>query len=1075
MPEQEPNEQQKKVINKTKGPCIVLAGAGTGKTSTIVEKIKNLVDNNLFKPEEILCLTFSIEATNSLKSKIRKSLKSFKIPSIRTFHGFCADILKEDGHLLGIDNEFQILEPDDSKILIHRELNVTPYWANRYTSTISTAKDFGIEKIQIEEYLQKLEEKLKEKVEPEELENKVKEIEFNLNTLHLEPNTKENRMLKKEYKEFLDLFKKYTSFKDFIEVWEKYDKIKKEKNMLNFSDLNHLVLHLFRKFGADKYTETFKYLIIDEFQDTNKIQFELIEHIAIEHKNITVVGDQNQSIYGFRGSYKESFNHFMKTYNATIKDEINLNNSYRSTNKILNIAHDLIQNNYDNPKDCIKTYNAKGIEGEKVKLIETKNMAEEARVIADIVEEKLKEGVEPKEICVLFRTHRQGDYLKEYLNSRNISIAQAGKSNLMSKREIKTTISYLSMLNNLQTRNVTADQSWWHIFHYKNLISMEDSLKIGKYLKKNKEKSIDEVLINSIKELNLNENSVKTINSILNKLNYLHGQSNLSIPDLILEIYELTGLNRAFSYQRTNKNIESLMNLKKFHTISENFAKVHGDDLSKFIDYLEILREIGVNIKASEIQNDNAIRIMTMHATKGLEYQCVIVSNLATGRFPLKRTQNEPLIPKELLPDLKLYLKELGELNEKETNTAIKEYEKKMLEIEERRLAYVAFTRAKKDLYLTFARSYDNEEDSAEESIFLNEIGYDNWHEQDKVEHENIEYIKDDKELNTSISPSSPKEKLLSKIKDDIIESLDSEDTNILLDKISEYKSIKEGKIINLNNQKEEYLKLLIQKSKDNFSGIKFDKSMLTFSPTGLLDYLECPKKFELARILQMPIRKDVTEEQDSANVGSFVHKILEVGVNEKFKSENDYLEYAKTLLNKDEYKDMPKDEVELMIKIFYARNKNKIRENSLTEIGLPLELEGYTFYGEADRIDELEDKTLEIIDYKSNKNKLEPKKRAFQMGYYAIAAKENIGKTPSVLTLEMLKLDKPDEFIVNGDDIYPKSGRGKGFNLKEVREELIQTANLIAKDFETEFSVAKNDNPCRYCGYKFYCPKWEE
>ena len=259
---------------------------------------------------------------------------------------------------------------------------------------------------------------------------------------------------------------------------------------MDYSDLNHFVLQLFRKFGADKYTDRFKYVIIDEFQDTNKIQFELIEHIAHDHKNITVVGDPNQSIYGFRGSYKESFNHFMKTYGASKNDEVNLIESHRSTNKILSVSHDLIKNNYENQEECFKTFNANNIDGDKVKLYETINMAEEARLIADLIEDRLKKGVPAKEICVLFRTHKQGDYLKEYLKSRNIVVAQAGKTNLLAKREIKTTISYLSMLNNMITRTSTGEQSWWSIFHYKNQIAMEDSFKIGRYLKENKTKSI---------------------------------------------------------------------------------------------------------------------------------------------------------------------------------------------------------------------------------------------------------------------------------------------------------------------------------------------------------------------------------------------------------------------------------------------------------------------------------------------------------------------------------------------------------------------------------------------------------
>ncbi|MCB9370421.1 ATP-dependent helicase [Candidatus Woesearchaeota archaeon] len=1070
------NNNQKKAVEKIKGPTIVLAGAGTGKTYTIVEKVKHLVESGEYKPEEILCLTFSNEAANSLKNKIQEGLKSFKVPTVRTFHGFCLDILKEDSNLLNIDNGFDILLPDDAKVLMHRELNISPYWSNRYVSTISNAKDFGIEKVKIEEYFLKIKEHLAQNYDINNIDEIAKEKEFDLNTIHLEPNTKEIRAYKKEIKEFLELYKEYESFKEFLQVWDDFEQLKKDKNFLDYGDLNHFVLHLFRKFGADKYTDRYKHVIIDEFQDTNKVQFELIEHIAIDHKNITVVGDPNQSIYGFRGSYKESFNHFMKTYNATEKDEVKLEESHRSTNRILNIAHDLIKNNYENQEECFKTFNAEKHEGKKVKIIESVNMAEEARVIADIVEEKLKQGTIAKDICILFRTHRQGDYLKEYLSSRNIPLAQAGKTNLLNKREIKTTICYLSMLNNLVTRTATGEQGLWSLFHYKNFLSMEDSLKIGRYLKKNKDKSIDEILMFAIKELDLTQSSIKIIKNILSKIRELHKRSNLPLEELVLEIYEITGLNRAFSYQRTNENVEALMNLKKFYDIAKSFREFHGDNLNNFIDYLEVLRELGVSIDASEIKNDNAVRFMTIHASKGLEFETVIVSNLAEKRFPVSRTQNEPLIPKELLPDLKLYLEKKGELTDKEKEDVIKNYEKEMLLIEERRLAYVAFTRAKNELILTFARSYDKNPDSNEESIFLQEIGYDNWNSsEEKIENENLEYIKDEQELNTSVAPTSPKDKLLDILKKQIVESLDSDDINTILDNISQYRTVKEEKIVNLNKMSEKDLNNLIEKAKTNFSGLKFDKSMITLSPSALIDYSECPKKFELSRILQMPQKNQFSDDTDAASIGSFVHQVLEDGVNNKFKSEKEFLEHSKELMKKEEYEGMPQDEVETMIKVFWLRNKNKYNDKSQTEIGLSMELDGFKYFGLADRVDELEDGTLEIVDYKSNKSAVDTKKRNYQLGYYAIACRESMKREPSKLTLEMLKLDKPLEMFVEGNIVKGPDGRTKPFNLDELKEEFKMLANKIAKDFESEFKVSDNENACRFCGLKFYCPKYSE
>ena len=223
-----------------------------------------------------------------------------------------------------------------------------------------------------------------------------------------------------------------------------------------------------------------------------------------------------------------------------------------------------------------------------------------------------------------------------------------------------------------------------------------------------------------------------------------------------------------------------------------------------------------------------------------------------------------------------------------------------------------------------------------------------------------------------------------------------------------------------------------------------------------------------------MPQKNDFSDDTNPASVGTFVHQVLEDGVNEKFKSEKEFLEHAKKLMKKDENKDMPYDEIERMIKVFWLRNKNKYNDKSQTEIKLPMELDGFRFFGLADRVDELEDGTLEIIDYKSNKNSVGTKKRKYQLGYYALACREGMKREPSILTLEMLKRDKPLELKVEGDIVKGPTKRGD-FDLGELKEEFIQIANNIASDFESEFDTAENDNACRFCGLKFYCPKWNE
>jgi DNA helicase-2/ATP-dependent DNA helicase PcrA len=315
---------------------------------------------------------------------------------------------------------------------------------------------------------------------------------------------------------------------------------------------------------------------------------------------------------------------------------------------------------------------------------------------------------------------------------------------------------------------------------------------------------------------------------------------------------------------------------------------------------------------------------------------------------------------------------------------------------------------------------------------------------------------------------------MLEEIKRDMIESIETSDEKRILDNISKYKTVKFEKIVNLSGMDDNYLKKLLTKAKTNSSNTIFSKDKIIFSPSALLDYDECPKRYELSRLLHMPNRSSYDKNPSSSDIGTFVHKVLEIGVNKKLNSEKDYSKLVDDIA-KEEEKDIPIEEIKPLIKIFWERNKNKIKSSKpQTEVKLPLEIEGYKFYGLADRIDEHLDSSLEIIDYKTNKASLTPKKRSFQMGYYALAAKYNFGKFPKYLTLEMLKCEKPEEFEIEGTIAKPIKGRAQGFDLIEVEKEFLRLAKSIERDYETQFKPTDDENSCKFCDYKFYCPKWE-
>lgn len=1061
---------QEKAINKLTGPCLIKAGAGTGKTYTIVKKIVNLLKSNICKPSEILCLTFSNEATNHLKSEVDKELKKVSDITIKTFHSFCSDILKEKGALIKISPDFDILQPDDAKVVLHKYINVTPYNANRYVKSIMSAKDFGISIDDIQKYIDIFK---KKHLNISELEEYARKLETEINLMHLTPQStkdekKEVKERKKVISEFLKNYDYYLKYHEFIDAWKKYDEYKKEKNYLDFSDLNFLVLKLFDSFGSEYISKKYKYVIIDEFQDTNKMQFDIIEHIAIKHKNITVVGDPNQSIYGFRGSFKESFNIFKETFEVKDDEIISLNKSRRSTNKILCVAYDLIKNNYENPNECLMIEHFEGEEGKKVKVIELKNDLEEARKVVEIVEKEIENGTQMNEICVLYRTHKQGKLIIQALESKNIPVITAGRTDLLQKPEIKTVIAYLSILSNLSQRTGTGEQSWWQLFHYQNALTPEDSIKIGRYLKEHRDDktSIDYAMILKLDNIDLSNEGKRIIKRIISQLKEILSKSNKPLPELILDLFEITGLNRAFSHIRNARNLESLTNLKYFYELAENYYKMHSKKLEDFVDYLELLEKIGVEVEASKINDPNSVRLMTVHAVKGLEFEKVIVTNLAEERFPLSRTQNEPLIPKEMNPDIKIFL-DKNKISEDDSES-IKLYEQMTLLLEERRLCYVAFTRAKKDLIITYARSYNNKLDSASPSVFLSEINY--------KENENIEFSVDNDEKATIFAPNSRFEQYKTILKKQVIESMDTDDIESILSRVLIYYSVREGEIRKINidlnklvNKNE--LETHITNHHKKKSGLKFDKQNFVFSPSALMTYDDCPKKYELQNILNMPQRGAFG--WSSADTGSFVHKLFEIGVKEMFDKKESYFEKAKELAQTPQWKGVDLDDVSQLIDIFWERHKGRYNEKTLTEQSIDVDIGGYRFYGIIDRIDFLDDGSVEIIDYKTNKEQIIPRKRALQLGFYAIGAKKKYAWNIKKLTLEMLRLEKPieTEIMPNGD---VNAGRSKGFNLKEIEKEIIDIAEKIIHNYEHEFLPTEEDK-CRYCGYKFYCPRWEE
>lgn len=1001
----------KEAIDKIKGPCVILAGAGTGKTYAIVEKVKKLIRDKVYSPERIVCITFSNEAANSLLARVQKALDAGeKEPVVRTFHAFSGDLIREHGSKIGIKQDFAIIEPDDAKVILHRNMKIAAFYCHKYIQSIGTAKDLGITLEQMQQYVQKMVASFGFL----DLDVKLEQLQFELQTLHL----KKDEVNKKALMEQVRRINNVIQIRKFVNAWSAYEKIKSKQNCLDYSDLNKYALQLLEK--CPEVAAEYDYIVVDEFQDTNKIQLDFLRLLAVKG-NITVVGDMNQSIYRFRGAYKDNFNLFKKYFSVTVGDVFNLDKSRRSSNKILRTAHKLILNNYENKEECFFVENFDNREGEKIECYELKNAKEEARKVVELIKKDFESGVPYEEICVMFRNHHYGRIVRRALELAEIPYVSVTKESLLKNKNIKIVIAYLDIIDKMHLRKKGGEASWWTLLHGMNFPE-EDLIKIGKFMKpKNKkfngssegdedeikdEKTITEKIIWEIEQkgdIDLSEGARMLGRVLVDKLRDLLQFADKPIAEVVLEVYKTAGYSNE-KEGSTREQQEQVMNLDKFHELAKSHTTIYGSELASFINYLEILDSLGIEIESVGVE-DLGVRLMTSHATKGLEYRTVIVTNLANKRFPMERINTNPLIPLELSPQFS----ELKHLSKDDLEEYNKEFERSHQLMEERRLCYVAFTRSKERLILTYANEYGDKKHYA--SQFLNEIDY--------RTNPDILFAKD------------LDEKFMDK-KDEV-----KDETRISIEGFTSADKIE-----------------------------KVDRTKVPLSPSALRLFDECEKQFEYKYVYNMPEKKPVS--WDAIQLGSFVHLVLEEGVKKNWRALKDFIDYAKELHLEEEWEEVALNEVEHMLKVFYARNKDKYNSTSKTEIGLYCYIEGISFTGFADRID-FHEEGLEIIDYKTGKSLIAPKDRNWQLGYYAIAAANKYKRKVKRITLETLKQDSPIEFDVldNGDAISVNSN--VQFNINDVKQEILDIARKIHRAYSEGFKPCPVDKNCEFCNEYVY------
>ena len=590
------NDKQIEAVNHKDGPCLVLAGAGSGKTRVLTERIIKLIDDGV-SPYNILAITFTNKAAKEMKDRVELKLGSVADSIfIGTFHSFGLRVLRENYRSVGYTSNITILDQDDSKSLIKRilkeeDLDPKDYDIKHIINRISSSKNDG--------------------VSPSEY----------------------NRLFLRD------------DDKVIARVYEKYLKLLKENNSVDFDDLLLKPVELFKKSPEilEHYQERFKYILVDEYQDTNSIQYELCKLLAKKYNNIFVVGDANQSIYSWRNADYRNILNFERDYkNAKV---VLLEENYRSTNNILKAANSVIKNNTEGKK--LNLWTSSG-DGEKIDYIRVEDEMKEASFAINKIKELVSLGYSYKDFAILYRTNAQSRIIEQTCASNSIPYNVIGSYKYLDRKEIKDLIAYLNI-----------------IYNPSDSVSLERVINTPR-------RGIGAKTIDSIRN-KARENNTSMFNAIDSGkelewkkiiLELIEDAKEMNLVEIIENTLTKTGLRMEYENDKSIENERRLETLDEFKSLALNFEENGIYDLETFLENIMLVSDTG-----QYSNNDDEVTLMTLHSAKGLEFKVVFILGMEEGIFPHNRS-----------------FESASELEE------------------ERRLCYVGITRAKSKLYLLSAR-----------------------------------------------------------------------------------------------------------------------------------------------------------------------------------------------------------------------------------------------------------------------------------------------------------------------------------------------------------------------------------
>ena len=611
------NDRQAEAVQTTDGPLLIMAGAGSGKTRVLTHRIAYLIDEKLVNPWNILAITFTNKAAREMKERAFSLNPATEDCLIATFHSMCVRILRREADHIGYNRNFTIVDPGEQRTLMKRilkNLNLDPKkWNERaILGTISNAKNDLIDEVAYE------------------------------------------NMAGDMYTEIVA--KCYTA----------YQKELRQSEAMDFDDLIMLTLRLFDQ-NPDVltyYQQRYQYIHVDEYQDTNHAQYQLVKLLASRFKNICVVGDADQSIYGWRGADMQNILDFEKDYPEA--KVVLLEENYRSTKTILQAANEVIRNNRNRRPKNLWTQNE---DGEEIVYYRANDEQDEALFVARTIDQLSREGYSHKDFAVLYRTNAQSRTVEEALLKANIPYTMVGGTKFYSRKEIRDVISYLNLIAN-PSDNISYERV---VNEPKRGVGPGTVEKIRNFAA-----SQNVSLLEASSQIMLSLVKGKAAQSVFDFanliLNLRERLDELTVTELVEIVLEKTGYTEQLVAQGTLESQARIENIEEFLSVTKNFDEYSENDteetgldkLSRFLNDLALVADTD----DAGTQESSEVTLMTLHAVKGLEFPVVFIIGMEENVFPLSRATEEE-----------------DELEE------------------ERRLAYVGITRAEKVLFLTNANS----------------------------------------------------------------------------------------------------------------------------------------------------------------------------------------------------------------------------------------------------------------------------------------------------------------------------------------------------------------------------------